>query len=101
SRSSSLIKLWRMSRCLSRARRTCHHVTGEGNQGSPAAAALMARTRKVTFLVPASATPGFLSQIAALQLALRRLPWTRWQADIVACIDGRLGLAGTFPPSRL
>jgi Glycosyltransferase 61 len=89
-----------MSQCLSRARRTCHHVTGEGNQGSPAAAALMARTRKVTFLVPASATPGFLSQIAALQLALRRLPWTRWQADIVVCVGGRPGLEATFQLSR-
>src|SRR5437764_13134341 len=43
---------------------------------------------------------GFLSQIAALQLALRRLPWTRWQADIVACIGGRLGLEATFQLSR-
>ena len=60
----------------------------------------MARTRKVTFLVPASATPGFLSQIAALQLALRRVPWTRWQADIVASIGGRLGLEATFQLSR-
>jgi hypothetical protein len=60
----------------------------------------MAGTRKVTFLIPASATPGFLSQIAALQLALRHLPWTRWQADIVACIGGRLGLEPTFQLSR-
>jgi Glycosyltransferase 61 len=60
----------------------------------------MARTRKVTFLVPASATAGFLSQIAALQLALRRLPWTRWQADIVACIGDRPGLEATLQLSR-
>jgi Glycosyltransferase 61 len=60
----------------------------------------MARPRKVTFLVPASAAPGYLSQIAALQLALRRLPWTRWQADIVVCIGGRLGLEATFQLSR-
>jgi hypothetical protein len=60
----------------------------------------MARIRKVTFLVPASATPGFLSQIAALQLALRRLPWTRWQADIVVCVGGRPGLEETFQLSR-
>ena len=60
----------------------------------------MERTRKVTFLVPASATPGFLSQIAALQLALRRLPWTRWQADIVVCFGGRPGLEATFQLSR-
>ncbi len=79
---------------------TCHHVTGGRNRGSSAAAALMARTRKVTFLVPASATPGFLSQIAALQLALRRLPWTRWQADIVVCFGGRPGLEATFQLSR-
>lgn len=58
------------------------------------------RSRKVTFLVPASATPGFLSQIAALQLALRRLPWTRWQADIVASFGGRPGLEETYQLSR-
>ncbi len=72
----------------------------DGTEGSSAAAAAMARTRKVTFLVPASATPGFLSQIAALQLALRRLPWTRWQADIVVCFGGRPGLEATFQLSR-
>jgi hypothetical protein len=54
----------------------------------------------VTFLVPASATPGFLSQVAALQLALRRLPWTRWQAEIVVCLGGRLGLEANFQLSR-
>ena len=79
---------------------TCHYVTDGRNRGSSAAAALIARTRKVTFLVPASATPGFLSQIAALQLALRRLPWTRWQADIVVCFGGRPGLEATFQLSR-
>jgi capsular polysaccharide biosynthesis protein len=51
-------------------------------------------------MVPASATPGFLSQIAALQLALRRLPWTRWQADIVVCFGGTAGLEATFQLSR-
>jgi hypothetical protein len=59
-----------------------------------------ARSRKVTFLVPASATPGFLSQIAALQLALRRLPWTRWRADIVASFGARPGLDETHQLSR-
>ena len=72
----------------------------DGTEGSSAAAAAIARSRKVTFLVPASATPGFLSQIAALQLALRRLPWTRWQADIVACFGDRPGLESTFQLSR-
>ena len=72
----------------------------DGTEGSSAAAAAIARTRKVTFLVPASATPGFLSQIAALQLALRRLPWTRWQADIVVCFGGTAGLEATFQLSR-
>lgn len=60
----------------------------------------MAPTRKVTFLVPASATPGFLSQIAALQLALRRLPWTRWQAEILAAFGARPGMEATFQLSR-
>ena len=54
----------------------------------------------MTFLVPASATPGFLSQVAALQLAVRRLPWTRWQADIVVCFGGSAGLEATFQLSR-
>ena len=71
-----------------------------GTEGHRLRQPLMHATRKVTFLVPASATPGFLSQIAALQLALRRLPWTRWQADIVVCIGGRPGLEASFQLSR-
>ena len=72
----------------------------DGTEGSSAAASLMAPPRRVTFLVPASPTPGFLSQIAALQLALRRLPWTGWRADIVACFGDSPGLEATFQLSR-
>src|SRR4051794_2643421 len=72
----------------------------DGTEGGSAAAAATLRRRKVTFLVPASATPGFLSQIAALQLALQRLPWTRWRADIVVGLGGRPGLEATFHLSR-
>ena len=79
---------------------TCHYVACDRNRRSSAAAALMAGRRKVTFLVPASPTPGFFSQIAALQLALGRLPWTRWRADIVVCLGGRPGLEATFQLSR-
>src|SRR5436190_9498146 len=100
SRSSSPIKLWRMSAMPIPHTMDLPSWHRGGNRRSSVAAALMARPRKVTFLVPASATPGFLSQIAALQLALRRLPWTRWQADIVACIGGRPGLEATFQLSR-
>lgn len=39
-------------------------------------------------MVPASPTPGFLSQIAAFQLALRKLPWTNWEPSILASFGG-------------
>lgn len=46
---------------------------------------------KVCFLIPASPTPGFLSQIAAFDLALRRLTWQRWQPSILACFGEEVG----------
>jgi len=47
---------------------------------------------KVCFLIPASPNPGFLSQIAAFDLALRRLAWQRWQPSILACFGEEIRL---------
>jgi hypothetical protein len=43
---------------------------------------------KVSFLIPASPTRGFLSQIAAFNAALSSLPWSRWQPGVLACFGG-------------
>jgi hypothetical protein len=45
--------------------------------------------RRVAFLIAGSRTPAFYSQIAALSLALDRLPWQRWQPSVHAFLgDG-------------
>lgn len=43
---------------------------------------------KVAFVIPGSPTPAFYSQIAAISLALRTLPWTRWTPSIHAFFGG-------------
>lgn len=48
------------------------------------------KTRKVTFLVAASPTEGFMSQIAAFDLALKRLNWERWQPTMLVCFGAGL-----------
>jgi hypothetical protein len=50
---------------------------------------------KVCFLIPASPTPGFLSQIAAFDLAIRRLDWKEWRPDILVCFGEEIAL-GTY-----
>jgi hypothetical protein len=47
-----------------------------------------ARVRKVAILIPASPVEGFLSQIAAFSLALRRLNWLRWQPAVHVFLGG-------------
>ena len=42
----------------------------------------------VCFLIPASPTRGFLSQIAAFRLALSKLAWSRWKPSIFVCFGG-------------
>jgi hypothetical protein len=44
--------------------------------------------RKVAFLIPASPSRAFLSQIAAFDMALRQLRWERWQPSVVVCMGG-------------
>lgn len=43
---------------------------------------------KVCFLIPASPTASFFSQIAAFQLAVRRLRWQRWTPSVRAIFGG-------------
>ena len=45
---------------------------------------------KVSFLIPASPTHGFFSQIAAFDTALRRLNWSHWQPSVLVCMGGEL-----------
>jgi hypothetical protein len=45
---------------------------------------------KVSFLIPASPTRGFLSQIAAFNTALSRLKWSHWQPSVLTCMGGEL-----------
>lgn len=49
---------------------------------------------KVCFLIPASPNDAFLSQIAAIQLALQKLPWTRWEPSVLVCFGNEP--AGNF-----
>jgi hypothetical protein len=44
--------------------------------------------RKVAFLIAASPTPAFYSQIAVLSLALRKLAWTDWQPSVHVYLGG-------------
>jgi hypothetical protein len=44
--------------------------------------------RKLAILIPGSPTAAFFSQIAAIDLALKRLPWTHWRPVIHACFGG-------------
>jgi hypothetical protein len=44
--------------------------------------------QKVCFLIPASPTRGFLSQIAAFKFALGKLNWSNWEPSILACFGG-------------
>ena len=44
--------------------------------------------QKVCFLIPASPTRGFLSQIAAFKFALGKLNWSHWEPRILACFGG-------------
>lgn len=41
---------------------------------------------KVTFLIPASPTHSFFSQIAAFNVALKSLSWTEWQPSVLVCM---------------
>lgn len=43
---------------------------------------------KVAILIAASATPAFYSQIGILNLALRKLPWSRWRPRVHVYIGG-------------
>jgi hypothetical protein len=43
---------------------------------------------RACFLIAANADSPFLSQVAAISRALRQLPWTRWQVNIVVCTGG-------------
>jgi hypothetical protein len=43
------------------------------------------RSRKVCFLIPASPTAGFMSQVAAFSHALKQLHWDRWQPSMLVC----------------
>lgn len=43
---------------------------------------------KICFLIPASPTRGFLSQIAAFQAAIRSFRWSRWKAEFFICFGG-------------
>ena len=38
--------------------------------------------RKLAVLIPGSPTPAFYSQVAAFTLALRKLPWRRWEPTV-------------------
>jgi hypothetical protein len=44
--------------------------------------------QKVCFLIPASPTCGFFSQIAAFKFVLGKLNWSRWKPSILACFGG-------------
>jgi arginase family enzyme len=44
---------------------------------------------KVAFLVPASPNAGFYSQIAALNLALKKLSWGRWEPELCVTMGAR------------
>ncbi len=41
---------------------------------------------KVCFLIPASPTRGFFSQIAAFCAALTKLHWSRWEPSVLVCL---------------
>jgi hypothetical protein len=45
---------------------------------------------KVAFLIPASPTDAFLSQIAAFTVALRQLAWKKWEPSVLVCMGGHL-----------
>jgi hypothetical protein len=45
--------------------------------------------KRVAILVAASATSAFYSQVAALRLAVHRLPWSRWQPSLHMYIGGQ------------
>jgi hypothetical protein len=47
-----------------------------------------ARKRKVAFLIPASASQLFLSQVIALDAALKRLDWQHWEPMMLVCLGG-------------
>ncbi len=44
--------------------------------------------RRVAFLIAGSPTRAFYAQVAALSLALRKLPWTRWQPTVHLFLGG-------------
>lgn len=45
---------------------------------------------KVSFLIPASPTRGFFSQIAAFDTALRKLAWSDWEPSVLVCMGGEI-----------
>jgi hypothetical protein len=48
--------------------------------------------RRVAILIAASPTPSFYSQVAVLNLALRKLTWSRWQPSVHVYLGGRWDL---------
>jgi hypothetical protein len=56
--------------------------------------------RKAAFLIPASPTPAFLSQIAAFELALRRLPWVNWSPSVTVCFGEIRAVANALELER-
>jgi hypothetical protein len=46
------------------------------------------RVKRVAILIAASPTSAFYSQIAALRLALRHLPWSEWQPSMHVYVGG-------------
>ena len=48
--------------------------------------------RRVAILIAASPTPSFYSQVAVLNLALRKLTWSRWQPSVHMYLGGRWDL---------
>ena len=55
---------------------------------------------KVCFLVPASPTSGFFSQVAAFNLALKRLDWKRWQPSMLVCFGEAMTEEGRSAHAR-
>src|SRR5262245_38347587 len=46
--------------------------------------------RKVSILIPASPVRAFFSQVAAFQVALRRIIWRQWEPSLMVCMGGEL-----------
>jgi hypothetical protein len=84
-----MIRQWSIPVCLAPlGRRLAGPSPAPGSAFDRARDAGPRRVRQVAILIPAGPVRGFLSQIAAFSLALRRLEWRRWHPVLHVFLGG-------------